>query len=353
MNKITNKVLTAVMTGSAVLLGIGNLMIVKSLQPQNFNSAILHLVCGVAAALAIYLCGTKRLLKATPYLMAAELILLLICPVFGYNINGATRWLAIGSFRFAPALLAMPILCLFWAYIKDKSTDGISKKNVFLLSAVTLLTAGLVLIEPFYSMAGFIAILALILLAFMQCNWKKAAVAAAIVLIAGAAFVPVVGKNFYSNLFTPDYNTQYHTWSLLTTLKHSVFYGHHQVPAEPKYHIPNAVTDSALVAGCGEFGYLFLATALLLTAGIITCGVIIAKRSGTPANRLLSGGMTAVIALPALVNTLMMFGLLPMGGVAFPFLAYGGTAMLANALALGYILAISKEKSDEFICKGE
>lgn len=30
MNKITNKVLTAVMTGSAVLLGIGNLMIVKS-----------------------------------------------------------------------------------------------------------------------------------------------------------------------------------------------------------------------------------------------------------------------------------------------------------------------------------
>ena len=37
--------------------------------------------------------------------------------------------------------------------------------------------------------------------------------------------------------------------------------------------------------------------------------------------------MTAVIALPALVNILMMFSLLPMGGVAFPFLAYGGTAL--------------------------
>lgn len=349
MNKIANKVLTAVMTGCAVLLGIGNLMIVKSLQPQNFNMAILHLVCGIAAVLAIYFCGSKRLMKAAPYLMVAELILLLICPVFGYNINGATRWLAIGSFRFAPALLAMPILCLFWAYIKDKSTDGISKKNVFLLSAVTLLTAVLVLIEPFYSMAGFIAILALILLAFMQCNWKKAAIAAAVVLIAGTALVPVMQKNFYSNLFKPDYNTQYHTWSLLTTLKHSVFCGHHQVPAEPKYHIPNAITDSALVAGCGEFGYLFLAASLLLTAGIIACGVVATKRSGTPAEHLLAGGMTAAIALPSLVNTLMMFGLLPMGGVAFPFLAYGGTAMLANALALGCILAISKEKSDEII----
>lgn len=352
MNKITNKVLTAVMTGSAVLLGIGNLMIVKSLQPQNFNSAILHLVCGVAVALAIYFCGTKRLLKAAPYLMAAELILLLICPVFGYNINGATRWLVIGSFRFAPALLAMPILCLFWAYIKDRSADGISKKNVFLLSAVTLLTAVLVLIEPFYSMAGFIVLLVLSLLA-LRCTWKKAAIAAAVVLIVGAALVPVMQKNFYSNLFKPDYNTQYHTWSLLTTLKHSVFCGHHQVPAEPKYHIPNAVTDSALIAGCGEFGYLFLLVALLLTGGIIVCGVVIAKRSGTPDDRLLAGGMTAVIALPALINTLMMFGLLPMGGVAFPFLAYGGTAMLANAMALGCILASNKEKSDEIIYKGE
>lgn len=353
MDKITNKILAAVMTGSAILLGIGNLLIVKSLQPQNLNSAILHLVCGVAAALAIYLCGTKRLLKATPYLMAAELILLLICPVFGYNINGATRWLAIGSFRFAPALLAMPILCLFWAYIKDKSTDGISKKNVFLLLAVTLFTAGLVLIEPFYSMAGFIAILSLILLAFMQCNWKKAVIAAAVVLIVGAALVPVMQKNFYSNLFSPDYNTQYHTWSLLTTLKHSVFCGHHQVPAEPKYHIPNAVTDSALIAGCGEFGYWFLIIALLLMVCIIACGAVIAKRNSTPSDRLLAGGMTAVIALPALINTLMMFGLLPMGGVAFPFLAYGGTAMLANAMTLGCILASNKGKSDEIICKGE
>ena len=347
MNKIANKVVTAIMTGSAILLGIGSLMIVKSLQPQNFNMAILHLVCGVVAALTIYLCGTKRLLKAAPYLMTAELILLLICPFFGYNINGATRWLAIGSFRFAPALLAMPILCLFWAYTKDKSTDGISKKNVFLLSAVTLLTAGLVLIEPFYSMAGFIAILSLILLAFMQCNWKKAAIAAAVVLFAGAALVPVMQKNFYSNLFKPDYNTQYHTWSLLTTLKHSVFCGHHQVPAEPKYHIPNAVTDSALIAGCGEFGYLFLAVALLLAASIIVCGVIIAKRNCTPADRLLAGGMTAIIALPALINILMMFGLLPMGGVAFPFLAYGGTAMLANALALGCMMTLKFESTEK------
>jgi len=105
-----------------------------------------------------------------------------------------------------------------------------------------------------------------------------------------------------------------------------------------------------MVAGCGEFGYLFMIGTLLLMAAIICCGIIITKRCENPTARLLAGGMTAVIALPALTNTLMMFGLLPIGGVTFPFLAYDGTAMIANAFALGGIIAICKESNSNMIC---
>ena len=115
------------------------------------------------------------------------------------------------------------------------------------------------------------------------------------------------------------------------------------------HHIPNAITDSALVAGCGEFGYIFLITSLLLIVAIIISCVIITVRCKTPTARLLAGGMTAVIALPALTNMLMMFGLLPIGGVTFPFLAYGGSAMLANAFALGGIIAICKESNSNIM----
>ena len=59
--------------------------------------------------------------------------------------------------------------------------------------------------------------------------------------------------------------------------------------------------------------------------------------------------MTAVIALPALTNILMMFGLLPIGGVTFPFLAYGGSAMIANALALSCIITIYKEMNSNIM----
>ena len=139
----------------------------------------------------------------------------------------------------------------------------------------------------------------------------------------------------------------YHTWICLKTLKHSTFFGKCQFPAEmsQSHHIPNAITDSALIAGCCEFGYLFMIGALLLIAAIIFCGVIITQRCEKSSARLLAGGMTTAIVLPALANTLMMFGLLPIGGVPFPFLTYGGSAMLANAFALGCIIAICKESN--------
>ena len=56
------------MAGCALLLGISDLVIVNSLHPQNFNLAILHLVCGIVVAAAVYFCGMKRLLQAAPYL---------------------------------------------------------------------------------------------------------------------------------------------------------------------------------------------------------------------------------------------------------------------------------------------
>ena len=357
--KKSNQILAAIMVGSALLLGIGNLVIVNALQPQNLNNAILHLVCGIVVAAAVYFCGIKRLLKVVPYLLVLELLLLLICPVFAYNINGASRWLQIGSFRFAPAMLAMPMLCLFWAYIKDKSADKIFCKNWLILAAVTLLTSGLVMVEPFITMALFIIILSAVMLYLTGVNWKVLIITIIGSLIGFFTVLVAFFKSnpwirhtdFFKNYLEYDMESAYHTWICLKTLKHSVFVGKYQFPPEMSqtHHIPNAITDSALVAGCGEFGYLFMIGALLLTAAIICCGIIITKRCENPTEKLLAGGMTAVIALPALTNILMMFGFLPIGGVTFPFLAYGGSAMIANALALGGMLAVSKETNNETI----
>ena len=344
------------MAGSALLLCIGNLLIVNASQVQNLNMAICNITCGIEVAAAVFFIGYERLLKTAPYLTGLLLFLLLLCPLFSSPVNGANRWLAFGSFRFAPAMLAMPILCLFWAYIKDKTADKISPKKWLTLAAITLLTFVLIMVEPFIAMAFFVIILSMEMLYLTGVNWKALTITIISSVVGVFAALVVICRNnswirhtdFFKNYLEYDMVSAYHTWISLKTLKHSVFFGKCQFPAEMSqtHHIPNAVTDSALVAGCGEFGYWFMIGALLLTAIIIYCGVIITKRSENPIDRLLTGGMTAAIALPALTNVLMMFGLLPMGGVAFSFLSYGGSAMIANAFALGCVMAFARKSSE-------
>ena len=344
------------MAACALLLGIGNLVLVNALQYKNLNAAIIYLIGGIAVAAAVYFCRTKRLLKAAPYLLFLELLLLLICPLSGRPVNGATRWLRFGSLVLAPAMLAMPVLCLFWAYIKERSAENISRKNWIILLTTTLLSAFLVLIEPFISVAFFIIALAVVMLYLSGINRKSLTISViTAVIVCAASFFAVCQSNpyhchanFFNHYFNYDQVSTYHSWISLKTLKHSVFAGKCQFPPdmEQTLHIPNAIADSALVSGCGRFGYVFLIAALLPAAALIACGVITAKRCKNPADRLLAAGMTAVIALPALTSTLMISGVLPMGGVAFPFLSYGGSAMIANALALGCLIAICRDTGD-------
>ena len=357
MNKISNSVLAVIMSCCALALCGGNLLILKAFEPTALTAGIRQLVLGIAVAGVICFSGHDWLRKIAPILTGILLAGLFLCPVFGYRLNGATRWFKISGidFYFSPALLAMPVLCLLWALVLKKFPEGLGRKQQFYLLGITLLAAGSIFIEPFISMAGFVVLLGMILFCLSGCGYKKAMICAWLFL--GVAAVFTIGpaeydplqkqKDFYSCLFAPDYNKQYHVWSLATTLKHAVFYGRHQVPAEPKYHIPNSCTDSALAAVCGEYGYGFLIAALLLMLGVIVCGAVIAKRCKDPAERLLAGGMTAVIGLPALVNTLMMPGVLLPGSVSFPFLALGGTAALGNALALGCILSAAKRNAGE------
>ena len=342
--------LAAAMTFAALILCCGGIAVVHTLFPQQIFRHTCGILCGIITAAAVCLCGRKTVVRLAPWMAAGLLTALILAwpPLLGRSVHGAARFLWIKGIdmSFAPALAAMPVLVLFWAYMTGRSRE-ISRKSRIILHVVTLLVGAMVFFQPFVSMAGMLLLLYIVMMSIAAAGRKKMVVCGLAVLLLGISLLPMAmhvrtpagQRDFYHHLFSPGRETQYHTWSLLTTLKYSVFRGKHRIPESLDHHIPNAVYSSPLIAGCGEFGYVFLAGMLLSAAMIVVCGTAIAVRCREPADRLLTGGMTAAIALPALVNTGMMFGLLPAGGAAFPFLSCGGTAMLANFFALGVILA--------------
>ncbi len=110
--------------------------------------------------------------------------------------------------------------------------------------------------------------------------------------------------------------------------------------------MPAAHTDLILSALGEEWGFVGLAAVYLIYAVLILLGLRIAMRARTDYGFFLATGMTLLVALEILLISGGMLDLVPLSGVATPFLSYGGSAMLANFAVFAILLSLSRDESD-------
>jgi cell division protein FtsW (lipid II flippase) len=104
-------------------------------------------------------------------------------------------------------------------------------------------------------------------------------------------------------------------------------------------YLPAGHTDLALAAVAEELGAMGVLAAIVAFGVMAWRGLRISRRASTDYGFFLALGMTLLLVAPALVMVAGMLGLIPLTGVVTPFLSYGGSAMLANFVALGLLVA--------------
>ena len=93
----------------------------------------------------------------------------------------------------------------------------------------------------------------------------------------------------------------------------------------------------------GLFGSLIVLT-LFLVLGY--AGLRIATRSDEKFRRYAAGGVTIWFMIQALINLAVVLRLLPIAGVPLPLVSYGGSALIANLLALGVLLSCARHEPE-------
>lgn len=102
-------------------------------------------------------------------------------------------------------------------------------------------------------------------------------------------------------------------------------------------------TDFVLAGISEELGYIGVFTITVILALIIHKILKIANRSKDPLDYLFCIGVALLLGFSFLINAFGISGLIPIKGIAVPFLSYGGSAMVANGVAIGIVLMISKK----------
>jgi cell division protein FtsW len=107
--------------------------------------------------------------------------------------------------------------------------------------------------------------------------------------------------------------------------------------------LPVPPTDSIFAVIAEELGLVGAAGTVLLYIMLIWRGLRIADKAPDLLGSLLASGLTFWITMEALVNMLVMVGLLPFAGNALPFISSGGSNLIASLMAIGILMNVSRQ----------
>jgi rod shape determining protein RodA len=105
--------------------------------------------------------------------------------------------------------------------------------------------------------------------------------------------------------------------------------------------LPTQHTDFAFSVLAEEWGFLGSTFVLGLYLLLLVWGLVVARNSKDGFGVMLAVGVVGMLFWPAVLNIGMVLGLAPVIGVPLPFVAYGGSALVATLLAIGLLMNVS------------
>ncbi|MCL4366880.1 putative lipid II flippase FtsW [Patescibacteria group bacterium] len=145
--------------------------------------------------------------------------------------------------------------------------------------------------------------------------------------------------------FSDPQGYSYHISQVLIALGSGGLFGLGIGQSRQKYaYIPEVTTDSIFSVVGEELGFVGSVFLIALIGFLIFRGIKIVQSAPDQFGKLLGAGLIIWLGAQAVVNLAAMVSLVPLTGVPLPFISYGGSALLANLVAVGILLNISKQK---------
>ncbi|MGN0962847.1 MAG: FtsW/RodA/SpoVE family cell cycle protein [Clostridia bacterium] len=107
------------------------------------------------------------------------------------------------------------------------------------------------------------------------------------------------------------------------------------------YYLPEVHTDFIFALIGEELGLIGTIFTVFLFAVFVWRGIRIAIHGEDPFQSLLALGLTAMIGVQTLINVFVASGMMPVTGIALPFISYGGSSLVFTMMAVGVLLNLS------------
>ncbi|MEA2555131.1 MAG: rod shape determining protein RodA, partial [Actinomycetota bacterium] len=272
-------------------------------------------------------------------------------PGVGTTTLGAQRWFQFAGFQFTPSEFTKIALCIMLSAILSelRNPEPLLRDTlrVCLVAGVPMV---LVFIQPDIGTTIVLVALSVGILVVAGAKGRHlAAVAVAAVVMIALAFQLGVIKDYQlarltgfldpaNNSLTTNYNKAQAEIAVGSGgLLGSGYLKGTQTNLE---FVPEQYTDFIFTVAGEEFGFVGAMVLLFLFAVLIWRAIRISYLAKDPFGTYVAAGIAGMFSIQMFVNIGMVIGIMPITGIPLPLVSYGGTATMANFVAVGLLLNI-------------
>jgi len=352
-----------------LLLGFGMVMVysasiaIAEASRSTGNSAVYYLtrhaayiLVSLVAAAIVFQVPLRVWQRTAPllFVLGMVLLMLVLIPGIGREVNGSRRWLPLGIANLQPSELMKLCAVLYAAdYTARKAAFMHSLRKGFLpMAGVMLLTGGLLLRQPDFGAFAVITVIAMGILFLGGMNWKLFA-GLMVMLVLG--FLMLIWSSPYRmqrvigfmDPWADPYGKGYQLSHALIAFGRGEWFGVGLgASVEKLFYLPEAHTDFLLAVIAEELGFAGVLVLVILFAWIVARAFAIGRRAADldrPYAALVAQGIGLWIGVQVIINMGVNMGVLPTKGLTLPLLSFGGSAILATCCALAVLLRVDWE----------
>ncbi|MEM1057770.1 MAG: putative lipid II flippase FtsW [Verrucomicrobiota bacterium] len=318
-----------------------------------FNKQAMWLLPATIVCIVASRWDYQELVRYAPWILGATYILLLLVfvPGLGREALGAYRWISVGGFNFQPSELAKVALVLWLAYWLSRQQRNLRHfVPGFLIPAAVLGTLGMITVAQHD-----LGVTAVLCFLFFVVMWTAGAPKRYLLPIPPAAVGGILTLAVYNPermgrlmaFMDPEkykMGDGFQPWQALVAFGSGGPIGVGLGNSRQKFDfLPEPHSDFIFPILGEELG-LWMALAVVTTFLVITlCGGWISLHAPDSMGIMVGTGITAMIAIQATVNLMVVTSMMPTKGMPLPFISYGGSNLVLCFGAIGVLFNIARQ----------
>jgi cell division protein FtsW len=290
--------------------------------------------------------GVRRLAVAG---LLIALALTAVTLFAGSEIKGARRWIDLAGLSIQPSEFVKPCFAVVAAWMFAEQHGKRRLPGNAIAIALYLVIVGLMMAQPDFGMTFVVSVtwFAQFVLAGLPLLWIGGLMVAGVGGILGAYFMfPHVATRI-DGFINPAGGDTYQVDRSLEAFVNGGLYGVGPGEGTVKQVLPDAHSDFVFAVAGEEFGLIACLIIVVLFAFVVLRGYARLMRETNLFILLSAAGIITDFGLQAVINMASTLHLMPTKGMTLPFISYGGSSLLALALAMGMFLSLTRRRAGD------